>query len=84
MHDGGPHHGFGSPDDANIAGTSISANSEDPAESSPDESEWGCVFIEPYTWPAGFPPFCGRPVLAGSPYCQAHTARCAAPAEASR
>lgn len=75
MHDGGPRDGFGLPEDENISGTMGAAKAEDSAESLA-----GCVFIEPHTWPAGFPPFCGRPVLPGSPYCPAHAARCAAPA----
>ena len=79
MHDGGPHRGPIAPVDENISGTIVAANEEDLPE-----TPLGCVFIEPDIWPAGFPPFCGRPVLAGSPYCPAHAARCAAPAETRR
>jgi hypothetical protein len=79
MHDGGPYHGFVLPDDENISGTNFAANGEDSAESGE-----GCVFIEPDTWPAGFPPFCGRPVAAGSPYCLEHAARCAPATEVRR
>jgi len=80
MHDGDPHHGLAMADDENISGTFFPANGEDSAETGPDEANEGCVFIEPYTWPAGFPPFCGRLVLPGSPYCPAHAALCAGPA----
>ena len=84
MHDGGPRPGLSLPVDENISGTNGAANTEDSpetglGETGAEDSGWGCVFIEPYTWPAGFPPFCGRPVLPGSPYCPAHAARCAAP-----
>jgi hypothetical protein len=84
MHDGDPHHGFVLPDDENISGTNIPANGEDSAETAAQESGKTCVFIEPHTWPAGFPPFCGRPVQPGSPYCPTHAVRCAAPKEARR
>jgi len=83
MHDRGPHHGLSLPKDENISGTNRTANDEDSPETGL-EGRVGCVFIEPYTWPAGFPPFCGRPVLAGSPYCPEHATRCTAPAEERR
>jgi hypothetical protein len=46
----------------------------EPAESAP----LGCAYIAADTWPLGAPPFCGAPVLPGSPYCAAHTRLCTA------
>jgi hypothetical protein len=37
-----------------------------------------CVYIAAETWPPGAPPFCGAPVLLGSPYCAEHTRLCTA------
>jgi hypothetical protein len=82
MHDRGPRHGLVLPEDQNISGTFLAANDEDSAEAGLESA--GCVFIEPYTWPPGFPPFCGRPVVPGSPYCATHAARCAAPQREAR
>jgi hypothetical protein len=44
----------------------------EPAESAPR----GCAYIAADTWPPGAPPFCGAPVLLGSPYCAQHTRLC--------
>jgi hypothetical protein len=44
----------------------------EPAESAPR----GCAYIAADTWPPGTPPFCGAPVLLGSPYCAEHTRLC--------
>jgi hypothetical protein len=74
MHGGDPRRGFGLPDKKNISRTKRRAKIEDSAE-----TEMGCVFIEVFSWPAGFPPFCGRPVLPGSAYCPTHAALCALP-----
>jgi hypothetical protein len=76
MHGGGPHGRLIAPRRKNISRTTRAANRENSAESGD-----GCVFIEAYTWPAGFPPFCGRPVLLGSAYCPMHAVRCAMPDE---
>lgn len=83
MHDRGPRRGFVLRRHENISRTLRRANGKDSAESGEDR-DGTCVFIEPYAWPAGFPPFCGRPVLPGSPYCPAHAVRCAAPTTAVR
>jgi hypothetical protein len=74
MHRGGPRRRAILPAGQNISGTKRAAK----AEESP-EIGMSCVFIEAFFWPAGFPPFCGRPVLPGSAYCPAHAALCAAP-----
>ena len=84
MHGGGPYHGRVLAKNENISGTLTAANAENSRLGTMLEDNWGCVFIEPYLWPAGFPPFCGRPVRSGSPYCAAHAALCAAPAAAPR
>jgi hypothetical protein len=73
MHDGDPRRGFVLPVKKNISGTRRRTKIEDSAE-----TVMGCVFIEAFTWPAGFPPFCDRPVLPGSAYCPAHAAQCSA------
>jgi hypothetical protein len=45
----------------------------------PDETaKQRCAYIAADTWPPGAPPFCGAPVLLGSPYCAAHTRLCTA------
>jgi hypothetical protein len=76
MHDRGPHDGQILPGGENISGTFGRANEEDSTES----GGLGCVFIVAHRWPAGFPPFCGAPTLAHSPYCPPHAALCRAPA----
>jgi hypothetical protein len=70
------------PADENISGTTGAANSED----SPKEcaEKWGCVYIAAERWLPGKPPFCGKPVLPGSPYCPRHAALCRAPADEAR
>jgi hypothetical protein len=57
--------------DKNISGTITIANSEDIALDA-----YGCAFIAAADWRAGFPPFCGKPVLPGTPYCAQHAALC--------
>src|SRR5579864_2141020 len=37
-----------------------------------------CAYIAADSWPPGAPPFCGAPVLLGSPYCAEHTRLCTA------
>jgi hypothetical protein len=76
MHDGDPRHGFVLPDKENISGTNRAAKIEN---SSQTHSGEGCVFIEAFSWPAGFPPFCGQPIQPGSAYCPVHAAVCALP-----
>jgi hypothetical protein len=64
----------------------VPANSEGSPANNEDSSnkygaKWGCVYIAAERWPAGKPPFCGRRVLPGSPYCPRHAALCRAPAD---
>jgi len=55
----------------NISGTNGFANTEGlPLEA------FGCAFIAATDWLAGFPPFCGKPVLLGAPYCAEHAVLC--------
>jgi hypothetical protein len=62
----------------NISGTlPRTIDREKPSVSGPE----GCVFIAADSWPAGYPPFCGAPVLTGSPYCPAHAQLCRADTE---
>jgi hypothetical protein len=71
MHDGAPFVGQALPANENISGTISVANAEDLSLEA-----FGCVFIAPARWPAGFPPFCGAPVRPGLPYCPRHAALC--------
>lgn len=43
-----------------------------------DWHEGRCAYIAADHWPPGAPPFCGAPVLIGSPYCAQHTRLCIA------
>jgi hypothetical protein len=70
MHDGDPRRGFIMRVRRNISGTKRRAKLEDVVKTAT-----GCVFIEAFSWPAGFPPFCDLPVLPGSAYCPAHAAQ---------
>lgn len=71
MHDGAPFAGLILPAEENISGTFGFANADDlPLD------PFGCAFIAAAAWPAGFPPFCGLPVVPGSAYCRRHAGRC--------
>ena len=71
MHERAPFAGLNVPAEENISGTFGFANVDDlPLQS------FGCAFIAVDRWPAGFPPFCGAPVVPGSAYCPRHAAHC--------
>jgi hypothetical protein len=71
MHHDGPFAGRTLPAEENISGTNVKANVEDAWL-----DQFGCAFIAASRWLAGRPPFCGKPVRPGSPYCPRHDAFC--------
>lgn len=83
MHDRIPCRGQALPEVENISGTEPAANAEDSAAESADRAvlvlaDLGCLFIAAERWPAGAPPFCGRPTAPHSAYCPRHAALCRA------
>jgi hypothetical protein len=82
MHDDGPFAGQALPASENISGTNALANHE-AARAADRESDLGCVFIAAERWLAGKPPFCGKAVAPGSPYCPRHAALCRGQAPAA-